>query len=118
MGDNMEMFVHLDSDIFDVVLGGEKNVEIRVNDEKRRRLHVGDTLIFLRRPEEIDKIKATVTNLVYFGSFEDVVNNYEMKRMYLENKSKEDYINLMKRFYSDEEVSQYGVVAIEFELEK
>ena len=39
-----------------------------------------------------------------------------MKRVYLENTSKEDYINLMKRFYSDEEVSKYGVVAIEFKL--
>ena len=41
-----------------------------------------------------------------------------MKKIYLDNTSKEEYINLMKRFYSDEEVKEYGVVAIEFELEK
>ena len=110
----MEMIVHLDSDIFDIVDSGTKDVEIRLNDEKRRQLKVGDTLVFLRRPDDIDSIEATITNLVYLNSFEDAFNSYEMKRVYLENTSKEDYINLMKRFYSDEEVSKYGVVAIEF----
>ena len=108
------MEFHLDSDIFDIVDNGSKNVEIRLNDEKRRQLNVGDTLVFLRRPDDIDSVRATITNLVYLNSFEDVFNNYGMKRVYLENTSKEDYINLMKRFYSDEEVSEYGVVAIEF----
>ena len=110
------MIVHLDSDIFDIVSSGSKDVEIRLNDEKRRQLKVGDTLVFLRRPDDVDSVKATITNLVYLNSFEDVFNNYEMKRVYLENTSKEDYINLMKRFYSDEEVSKYGVLAIEFKL--
>ena len=50
----MEMIVHLDSDIFDIVDNGSKNVEIRLNDEKRRQLNVGDTLVFLRRPDDID----------------------------------------------------------------
>ena len=33
----MEMIVHLDEDIFEVVQKGIKNVEVRVNDEKRRK---------------------------------------------------------------------------------
>ena len=43
----MEMFIHLDSDIFDLVKNGKKDVEVRLNDPKRRNLKVGDTLIFL-----------------------------------------------------------------------
>ena len=70
------MEFHLDSDIFDIIVNKDKDVEIRLNDEKRRKLHVGDTLTFLRRPDEIDKISATVTNLVYFNNFEEVFNNY------------------------------------------
>ena len=112
----MEMIVHLDSDIFDIVSNGTKDVEIRVNDEKRRKLSVGDTLVFLKRPDDIESIRATITNLVYFNSFEEVVDYYEMRRIYLDSASKEDYINLMKRFYSDEEVSKNGVVGIEFNL--
>ena len=110
------MEFHLDSDIFDIIVNKDKDVEIRLNDEKRRKLKIGDTLVFLKRPDDIESISATVTNLVYFDSFIDVTNYYDMKRVYLDNTSKEDYINLMKRFYSDEEVSKYGVVAIEFKL--
>lgn len=110
------MIVHLDSDIFDIVSSGSKDVEIRLNDDKRRKLSVDDTLVFLKRPDDKEEIKATVTNLVYFNNFLEVVDNYDMKRIYLDNTSKEDYINLMKRFYNDEDVSKYGVVAIEFKL--
>lgn len=110
------MEFHLDSDIFDIIVNKDKDVEIRLNDEKRRKLKIGDTLVFLKRPDDIESISATVTNLVYFDSFIDVTNYYDMKRVYLDNTSKEDYINLMKRFYSDEDVSKYGVVAIEFKL--
>ena len=114
----MEMKVHLHPEIFDIVLQGVKNVEIRVNDEKRRQLKVGDTLLFVKRPDDLEKIRAIVKNLVYFSSFEEVMDAYEMKRIYLEDTSQEEYIKLMKQFYSDEEVKQNGVVAIEFELVK
>ena len=110
------MEFHLDSDIFDIVSNGIKDVEVRLNDEKRSILNVGDKLVFLKRPDDIESISATITNLVYFNNFSEVVEYYDMKRIYLDSASKEDYINLMKRFYSDEAVNKYGVVAIEFKL--
>ena len=111
----MEMTVHLHPEIFDLVSQGEKDVEIRVNDLKRRKLKVGDILIFLRRPEETKSLKVLVKNLVYFSSFQEVCEYYQMKRIYLPNTSIDEYIELMRKFYSDDDVSQYGVVAIEFE---
>ena len=114
----MEMIVHLHPLVFDIVLNKDKDVEIRVNDEKRRKLSIGDTLVFLNRGNEEEKITAKVTNLVYFNNFLEVTDYYDMKRIYLEDTTKENYINLMKQFYNDEEVNKYGVVAIEFKLEK
>lgn len=114
----MEMIIHLDSDIFDIVKNNSKDVEIRVNDEKRRKLKVGDTLVFLKRPNDDEELRATITDLVYFNNFLEVVDNYPMKRIYLDEYTKEDFVNLISRFYSEEEVNKYGVVAIEFELDK
>ena len=48
-------------------------------------MNIEDTLIFLKRPEEKDQIKAKVVNLVYFNNFKDVVNHYDMKRIYLDS---------------------------------
>jgi len=110
----MEMIIHLDADVFETVDKGFKNVEGRVNDEKRQKLKVGDKLIFLKRPDEIEKIEAVVEDLVYYKDFYEMIKDYSMKEIYLEEYSKDYYINLIKRFYSDEEINKYGVVAIKF----
>jgi len=112
----MEMIVHLHPEIFDIVKDGVKDVEVRLNDEKRKQLKVGDTLVFLKRPDEKEMVSAIVKNLVYFSNFLEVTDFYDMKRIYLEGTTQEDYLSLMGKFYSDEEVSKDGVVAIEFEL--
>ena len=84
--------------------------------KKRRKLKIGDTLIFLKRPEEKESIKAKVINLEYFNTLEEVVNNYEMDRIITKDYNKESYIELMKRFYSDEEIDNYGIVVISFDI--
>lgn len=113
----MEMKVHLHSDVFDIVLNGSKDIEVRVNDEKRRQLKVGDTLVFLRRPFEEERIVAKVIGLEYYDCFETLVKHYDMKRIYLEGYTEEAYLKEMARFYTREEQEEYGVVAILFEKE-
>lgn len=110
------MKVHLHSDVFDIVKAGDKNVEARLYDEKRKQLKVGDTLVFLRRPLEEDKIVAKVTDLVRYSTFSELVEHYEMKRLYLDGYTKEMYLNEMSRFYTEEEQLVDGVLAIHFEV--
>ena len=110
----MEMIIHLDSDVFDVVKNGKKDIEVRVNDLKRRKLNVGDTLIFLKRPNDDEKIKAEVMKLDYYDTFNSLVNNYEMERLYLDKFTKDEWLNLMERFYTIDEQKLWGVVAITF----
>ena len=110
----MKMKVHLHPDVFSIVKDGVKDVEVRINDEKRRKLKVGDTLIFLKRPLEDESIKAIVVGLKYYDNFSELVEDYDMKRIYLEGYTKEEYLKEMARFYTDKEQEEYGVVAIEF----
>lgn len=111
----MEMKFHLHPDVFEIVKKGEKDIEVRLNDEKRKKLQVGDTLIFLKRPLEDEKIIKKVKKIEYYDDFEELVNHYEMKRIYLEGYTKEKYLKEMSRFYTKEEQDKYGVVAIIFE---
>ena len=113
----MEMKFHLHSDIFDIVKNGKKDIEVRINDEKRKKLSIGDTLIFLRRPYEDEEIRAKVVGLEYYDYFDELVNHYDMERIYLDGYSKEEYLNEMKRFYTREEQDENGVVAIIFSKE-
>ena len=113
----MEMKIHLHEDVFEIVKHGEKDIEVRLNDEKRRKLKIGDTLIFLKRPLDDEEIKAKVVDLKYYNDFSSLVDDLEMKRIYLENYTKEMYLKEMERFYSIEEQQNYGVVAIVFKKE-
>ena len=113
----MEMKFHLHPDVFEIVKTGIKDIEVRVNDEKRRKLHVGDTLIFLKRPLDDDVIVKKVKALEYYNNFSELVDCYDMKRIYLKDYTKEMYLNEMKRFYTDEEQNEFGVVAIIFDNE-
>lgn len=108
------MIIHLDSDIFDIVLNGTKTVECRLNDEKRRNLKIGDKLIFLKRPDDIEKIETVIEDLKYYNNFDEMIKDYNMEEIYLKDCTKEEFLNLIKRFYSDEEINKYGVVAIRF----
>ena len=111
------MTIHLDEDVFKVVKYGTKNVEVRVNDEKRRKLKIGDRITFLKRPDDKESISAIVEDLVYYKDFNDLVKDYNMEELYLKEYSKEDFLTLLKRFYSDDEINKYGVVAIKFKKE-
>ena len=113
----MEMNVHLHKEVFDIVKDGIKDVEVRLYDEKRQKLKVGDKLIFISRGNYTDQITAVVKKIVHFKDFVEVTKNYEMKRIYLEDTSLDEYLELMNKFYSTEEQEKYGVVAIEFEKE-
>lgn len=107
-------YCHLDSDVFEVVKNGTKTVEVRVYDEKRRSMKVGDEIIFLKRPLEVEKVVTKISGLKVYNNFNELVQDYDIKSLYLENYTKEEFVKLLGRFYSDEEQEEYGVVAIEF----
>ena len=109
------MELHLNYDIFEIVKNGTKHIEIRLYDEKRRKLKIGDKLTFVRKPNNDKVINAIVRDLKVYKDFNELVKNYDIKDIYLENYSKEDFLKLLEQFYSKEEQEKYGALAIEFE---
>jgi ASC-1-like (ASCH) protein len=110
------MQIHLDPEIYEQVKNGTKNVEARVNDEKRQRLKIGDIIEVLKRPEETESLNVRVTGLKYFSDFTELADNYPIERMYSASFTKAEYVALFPKFYSDDEIIKYGTVAIEFEV--
>ena len=110
------MQIHLDPEIYEQVKNGTKNVEARVNDEKRQQLKVGDVVEVLKRPDENESLNVRITNLKNFSDFAELADNYPIERLYSASFTKEQYVALFPKFYSDEEINKYGTVAIEFEM--
>ena len=108
--------LRLDEDIFEIVKNGTKRVEVRLNDKKRELMKIGNTLTFYKRPLLEEKINTKIIGLKKFNNINDLLNKYEMKEIYVDGFSKEEFIELLSRFYREEEQERYGFVAIEFEV--
>ena len=94
---------------FKSIKTGKKTIEMRLYDEKRAKLNVGDEIEF----EDIDthqKIKCTVIRLMRYKDFFELYSNFDKVAIgYKENEtaSAED----MYAYYSFEQIKKYGVLA-------
>ena len=101
---------------FDKIKKGEKIYEIRLNDEKRRLIDVGDVLIFKKEPELNDQLVTEVKDLIYFDSFDEMVNTLPTEKIGFEDMDKESIKNIYYQFYSKEDEKKYGIVAIKVQV--
>ena len=88
---------------FERIKSGEKNIECRLNDEKRRQLSVGDAIVFKNR-ESGEELERKVAALHTFPDFESMFEKFP-----------EEKINDVYQYYTPEEEKECGVVAIELE---
>ena len=106
--------MHLDDKHFKNVKEGNKTVEIRLNDKKRREFKVGDTIEFENRQGD-GKLEATITELNIYTSFEELYKHEDKVSMGY----KADEVACpddMSVYYSEEDQIKNGVVAIHFNL--
>ena len=99
---------------FKKILNEEKDIELRLNDEKRRLVNIGDTIIFTNL-ETNEKLKTEVTNLYKYDTFEELFANFDHKRFGLKDT---DTSFTMDDFYSKEDQKKYGALGIEIKLLK
>ena len=101
---------------FDKIKNGEKIYEIRLNDEKRKIIDVGDIIIFKRKPALTEQLITEVTDLIYFQSFDDMINTLPLGKVGFENATKQNVKDIYRQFYDEDSEQKYGVVAIKIKL--
>lgn len=101
---------------FELIKNGSKTIELRLYDEKRQMINVGDIITFENRSDG-DKIIVKVIALHKYPNFEELYKHFNKVSMgYKEDE--EANPKDMELYYSSEEQSKYGVVGIEMELIK
>lgn len=101
---------------YDYILNGTKRIEIRLNDEKRQRIKIGDSIKFLKEPELKDSFIVKVIDLYKYNSFKEMFKNFDISILADKNMTKEDLINDLEEFYTKEKQDKYGVLGIKIEL--
>lgn len=101
---------------FEKIKNGEKIYEIRLNDEKRRPIQIGDTIHFKNEQNLNEIIQTKVLDLIYFKSFKEMAEALPLSKIGFENSSKDEVEQVYHTFYSAQDENKYGVVAIKIEL--
>ena len=112
----MQHEMKLQPEYFNFILNGTKRIEIRLNDEKRQLIKLGDTIKFMKEPELEESFDAKVVGLLRYNSFEDMFKDFDISVLYDKSMTKEELINVLEQFYTKEKQEQYGVLGIRIEL--
>ena len=101
---------------YNYILNGTKRIEIRLFDEKRQQIKIGDTIKFLKEPELSESFNAKVIELLRYNSFEDMFKDFDISVLADKSMTKEELIKVLEQFYTKEKQETYGVLGIRIEL--
>lgn len=107
----MKYNMNLNNRPFKSIKEGTKTIELRLNDEKRSLLKVGDEIEFTNRDTN-EKLSVDIINLYKYPSFEELYKHFDKVEM---GYNKDDIAEPkdMEAYYSKEEQDKYGVLGIE-----
>lgn len=106
----------LQPEYYNFILNGTKRIEIRLYDEKRQEIKLGDDIKFLKEPDLNESFNAKVVGLLRYNSFEDMFKDFDISVLADKSMTKEELIGVLEQFYTKEKQEQYGVLGIRVEL--
>ena len=99
---------------FDFIKDGTKRIELRLFDEKRQQIQLGDIIEFTK--SEDDKFKAEVIGLLRYNSFNDLFEDFDISVLADESMTKQELLGVLSEFYTPEKQAEFGVLGIRLKL--
>ena len=101
---------------FEMIRTGQKTIELRLNDEKRQKIQIGDIIEFSQK-ETKERLTAKVVGLHRYNSFSELYNELPLLSCgYTEADISEAKPEDMDLYYTPEQQSKYGVLGIEIKV--
>lgn len=104
--------MNLQDNFFNMVRNNSKTLEVRLLDDKRKALKIGDTIIFSNSSNQM--IPVTIISLNIYNNFEELLQNNNSVEIGLINSSPENTLKQLYSIYPKEKCCQYKVLAIKF----
>lgn len=99
---------------FAMIKSGKKTIELRLFDEKRQKIKVGDVITFTNTSNS-EQLRVGVKKLHRFDCFEELYNALPLLQCgYTTENVDKAHPSHMEQYYPLEEQKKYGVVGIEF----
>jgi len=100
---------------FNEIKAGRKKVEMRLFDEKRQKVRVGDRIHFTNEKTG-ESLTVTVVGLHRFGSFLSLANAFTPKELGFKEESSYKIAEIMTEIYTEEAIAKNGTLAIRISL--
>lgn len=115
----MTHYMNLKPTPFYAIQVGTKDIELRLLDEKRQMIQVGDLIEFQITDDSNCKLTVIVTGLYKFSSFKELYESLPLIRCgYTKDNIDNASLSDMDLYYSKAKQKKYGVVGIEIKLYK
>lgn len=111
----MHYFMGLYDSPFDLMSSGEKTVDVRLYDRKRRLLSVGDMITFNKLTNPLEDITVRVKKLTQFSTFKELFETIPASDIGHKGRTVDELLNETYALYSPEKESEWGTLAIEVE---
>lgn len=102
--------MNLWNDSFEAIKNKSKTIELRLNDEKRSKIKIGDFIEFTNTTT-LEKIKTKVVNIYKYKDFEELYMHHDKISMGYKTEEIADP-NDMLMYYKKEDIKKYGVLGI------
>ena len=110
--------MHLEPKAYARMEDEKKTIELRLYDEKRRRIQAGDVIRFESTDDETDVLFARVTGMRFFASFDELYAALPLDACgYAPEEVKAASPRDMDKYYPPEEQKKWGVVGIELSFD-
>ena len=109
----MFQYMNLVPSAFVKIAEGSKTIELRLNDEKRQRINVEDTVVFNCSATK-DIITAQISGLHKFSNFKELYNTLPLEKCgYTVAELDTAHYTDMEQYYTKEQIEKYGALGIE-----
>ena len=105
--------MNLQPKYFNFVKNGTKRIELRLNDEKRQQLQLGDVIEF---SDGDSSLKAEIIGLLRYTSFVDLFEDFDAPILADSSMTKAEILEALEEFYTPEKQTQYGVLGIKIRV--
>ena len=108
--------VNVDESLFEKILNGRCKYYIFLNDRDRLQYKVGNFLTFKCFNNEL---KATIVNMLYFTNIKELLDMVGKEKCgYTLSQSQDKIEDMYYVNYKAHDIEKFGLVAIEFKIEK
>ncbi len=110
-------FLKLKEEYFNKIKTKRKTLEGRLNDEKRKKILIGDYIDFTNTSDENDHILTKVIDKYFFDNFDQMLLFIDKKSLGFDNNEGDaEILNVYRSIYSKEKEEEFGVVVLSVEL--